>query len=364
MTYTSQIRLLLALTAALGACVQQPGTALGQADRDRLSNRYARQINRLGPVRSTLRNQSLGGLPQSAYTRGYGGNVFRSNAATPTFPNSTPNFIPNYGGFPLDLSTPYYFPGSAYGQNPQPETGSETPAGGAAASAGRPNIRPRLDVGDRTPLSSNAVLADIRATLAERIEALETPPFSAAWYAAHPQQPALEFATDAPWRRPTWSETSTWLGLEGEPLRYDYRRNDIGLIYAYRNDSLTDRAVDLRETATELANQAISAGGDAAGLPLGVFAAIPPIDQSVETLFCLTLQPSGDIRGQQYDFSSQTVQPIHGAVDPASQRVAWRMGDDVAQTGLKNLTEDIARYLLFRADGWTQPWILMRMSSP
>ena len=33
----------------------------------------------------------------------------------------------------------------------------------------------------------------------------------------------------------------------------------------------------------------------------------------------------------------------------------------MVETGLKNLTEDVARALVFREDGWTQPWILMRI---
>jgi hypothetical protein len=28
-----------------------------------------------------------------------------------------------------------------------------------------------------------------------------------------------------------------------------------------------------------------------------------------------------------------------------------------------NLTEDLGRFLLFRADGWTQPWISMRIGT-
>jgi hypothetical protein len=61
------------------------------------------------------------------------------------------------------------------------------------------------------------------------------------------------------------------------------------------------------------------------------------------------------------DLASSEVRPLHGAVDTASQRAAWRAGDDVMAVGLANLTEEVSRALIFRADGWTQPWILMRI---
>jgi hypothetical protein len=52
---------------------------------------------------------------------------------------------------------------------------------------------------------------------------------------------------------------------------------------------------------------------------------------------------------------------VQGAVDLSSQRVAWQVEKDYAEAGLKNLTEDVSRFILFRADGWTQPWILIRV---
>ena len=41
--------------------------------------------------------------------------------------------------------------------------------------------------------------------------------------------------------------------------------------------------------------------------------------------------------------------------------MAWHVEGTVWETGLKNLTQDAARMLVFRQDGWTQTWILMRL---
>ncbi len=111
----------------------------------------------------------------------------------------------------------------------------------------------------------------------------------------------------------------------------------------------------------QLATTALSPVDESPGLSLGVFAAVPPVDQPVTSLLHLVAEASGSISGYQYDFSNDSVQPLKGAIDRSSQRAAWQVGNDFAEVGLKNLTEDVARSLLFRSDGWTQAWILMRL---
>jgi hypothetical protein len=135
----------------------------------------------------------------------------------------------------------------------------------------------------------------------------------------------------------------------------------MGLIYVYRDESRQERAVDVRGRAIELAKSAASETSEKPAVSLGIFAAIPPVDEPVKSLMQIAISDSGALSGYQYEFATDSMKPMRGAVDLQSQRVAWQVGDDFFETGLKNLTEDVTRSLLFRADGWTQPWILMRI---
>ncbi len=81
----------------------------------------------------------------------------------------------------------------------------------------------------------------------------------------------------------------------------------------------------------------------------------------MKSLLHLIVGKSGTVSGYQYDFSADSMQPLRGALDRSSQRMAWQVGNVVTQAGLENLTEDLARALVFRDDGWTQAWILMRI---
>jgi hypothetical protein len=59
--------------------------------------------------------------------------------------------------------------------------------------------------------------------------------------------------------------------------------------------------------------------------------------------------------------------PIAGQVDKASQRVAWRIGenkDTIFVTSLANLTQDVSPVALHFGKERTQTWLLVRMPEP
>lgn len=323
--------------------------AVAQANRRGYSSRG---INPAGGRTSGVRVPTITGA-RSSYNAGYGaryGGVTRG-----------PLTIPGTNGFYLDLSTPYFYPGDL-GQSTLPAEGEMGATSEAAASTTRPNIRPRLDIGQRNALTSNTVLAGLNRSVRELIAACPEKPFTQQWFAAHPDVAPLRPTAEGPWQPPEWSAAKSLLGLPGDPFRYDYRPDDIGLIYVYRNDVSQQRAVDAREPAIELAESGSAVKADAEALSLGVFAAVSPLDEPVKSLLYLAVDRAGTVSGYQYTFADDSMKPVRGAVDPESQRVAWRVGEDYGEAGLKNLTEDVARFLFFKSDGWTQPWILIRMN--
>jgi hypothetical protein len=58
--------------------------------------------------------------------------------------------------------------------------------------------------------------------------------------------------------------------------------------------------------------------------------------------------------------------PISGQVDKKTQRVAWKIGSNntVMETGLQNLTQDVASCLVHFGPDTTQTWLLVRLKQP
>ncbi|MHB8862437.1 MAG: hypothetical protein ACYC6N_08535 [Pirellulaceae bacterium] len=324
----------------------------------------SRGVNPIGP-RSMMQRRAVPARPMPPLINNnnpsmIGGNVNMGAAgaagAGPLGFDYVP--VPIYSGptFYFDAATPDLSTGEMSIQDSMGTPGSLPLAGS------RPTIRPRLNVSDPEAMNSAGVLQNIRRSVLEQIAQSAERPFSAEWYAAHESVVPIPIEGGNPWSSRSWDEAKAWIGLNGEPQRYDYRPDARGLIFVYRNEMREGRAVDARRSAVQLAGSASSAGpDDAPGLSLGVFAAVPPVEQPATTLWNLILDKTGVVSGYQYDLAADSVSPVRGAVDPASQRTAWQAGNAVVETGLGNLTDDLARALVFRADGWTQPWILMRI---
>lgn len=232
---------------------------------------------------------------------------------------------------------------------------------GAAPGGVRPSIRPRLDISDRKAVNVQNILGKMRDSVLQQIAHCPEKPFSPQWYAAHASVTPVKTIADNPWIGSTWAGVSEWVGITAAPQQYDYRTDNRGLIFVYHDNDRQQRAVDARGPAVTLADSATPTSEEAPGLSLGIFAAVPPVDEPVRSLVHLVLDKSGTITGYQYDFATDAMEPLHGAIDPVSQRVAWKGGTAVAEAGLANLTEDVARALVFRDDGWTQSWILLRV---
>jgi hypothetical protein len=82
--------------------------------------------------------------------------------------------------------------------------------------------------------------------------------------------------------------------------------------------------------------------------------------------FQISVNRSGVISGAYSNTITADQRPIAGQVDKASQRVAWRIGDNSAtifETSLANLTQDVSPVAVHFGKA-TQTWLLVRMPEP
>ena len=167
-------------------------------------------------------------------------------------------------------------------------------------------------------MNSKGVLPSIRNTILEQLAQVAERPFTAPWYAGHPSVVPVSMEGDNARRTSNWAEAKQWLGMDAEPQRFDYRPDNNGLIFVYRNEAREGRAVDARKPAVQLAGTSKSVADEPPGLSLGVFAAVPPVDEPVQILWHLVVGKSGVVSGNQYDLATDSVQPVGGALDPAT----------------------------------------------
>jgi hypothetical protein len=160
-----------------------------------------------------------------------------------------------------------------------------------------------------------------------------------------------------------------------QPPVYDY-----GVNVVYQGD---DVYVDGKKTATakEYSQQAITlanqpeaqppapappqTGQQAEWLPLGVWALAQEEKGDAYMFFQLSVDKDGVVSGAYQNVLSGEKSPISGQVDKKTQRVAWKLGNNtVIETGLQNLTKDVASCLVHFGPDTTQTWLLVRQKQP
>ncbi len=184
------------------------------------------------------------------------------------------------------------------------------------------------------------------------------------------------------WGAATAATAGTFLALDAvhdvtyEPPAYDY-----GVNVVYQGDQLY---VDGKPEATakEYAKQAATLantpavqppppappepGQSAEWLPLGVWALTQEQEGDSYLLFQISIDKNGALTGAYQNALSGENSPISGQLDKKTQRVAWKIGtgSTVIETGLQNLTQDVAPCLVHYSSGTTQTWLLVRLKQP
>jgi hypothetical protein len=108
-------------------------------------------------------------------------------------------------------------------------------------------------------------------------------------------------------------------------------------------------------------------GQKAEWMPLGVYALAQEEKGDPIMFLQLSVSREGLISGAYSNVLTSDNRPVAGQVDKATQRVAWRVGentDNIFETSLANLTLDVAPVAIHFGKGQTQTWILVRMPEP
>ncbi len=108
-------------------------------------------------------------------------------------------------------------------------------------------------------------------------------------------------------------------------------------------------------------------GKPAEWMPLGVFALAQEEKGDPVMFFQISVSREGLISGGYTSTITDDQRPIAGQIDKASQRVAWRIGENketIFETSIGNLTLDVSPVALHFGDARTQTWLLVRMPEP
>ena len=82
--------------------------------------------------------------------------------------------------------------------------------------------------------------------------------------------------------------------------------------------------------------------------------------------FQISIDKDGVVTGAYKNLLSGDVSPISGQVDKKTKRVAWKIGSNstVIESGVQNLTQDVASCLVHFDADTTQTWLLVRLKNP
>jgi len=191
--------------------------------------------------------------------------------------------------------------------------------------------------------------------------------YSQQWQTANPDAwSAGRWSAGNAWSPTSWQNVSSYYGSNAKPVWYDYGDN-----VTYQNGNIMmdgnslGTAEQFSQQAADLAQSGSAAdpAADSDWLPLGVFAMVRNEQQHPQLILQMAVNKQGMLRGNFTDEVSEHTQPIHGAVDPKTQRAAWIVGNHqamVMEAGLSNLAEGDAPALIHK-NGKTDHWLLVRL---
>jgi len=187
------------------------------------------------------------------------------------------------------------------------------------------------------------------------------------------------------WAPAAWGTVSTFVNaITPDPVYVDYGMNVIyegQTVYvdnqpipaAQYTQPMVDLAVNVEQPPPPMPPGAAPQTAQPAAqpaeewLPLGVFALAQEEKGDPVMFFQVSVNRAGVISGAFNSTIADDQRPIAGQVDKASQRVAWRIGenkDTIFVTSLANLTQDVSPITIHFGNTRTQTWLLVRMPEP
>ena len=194
--------------------------------------------------------------------------------------------------------------------------------------------------------------------------------FSQQWYGSNQGAWApARWAQGTAWTPTAWQNVSTYVGAASAPSWYDYGAN-VNCVNGTvtLNNQPIGTAEEFSQQAASLAQTGADANVQASDewMPLGIFAMVRNEQQHPQMIFQFAINKQGIVRGNFTDEVTEHTQPIQGAADPKTQRMAWTVGDHttaVMEAGLSNLADGEAPALIHK-NGKTDHWLLVRLQQP
>jgi hypothetical protein len=173
------------------------------------------------------------------------------------------------------------------------------------------------------------------------------------------------------WRPITWGALSGYWGYSGEPVYYDYGES---VVYTGDTVVINGETEIPAETYVQQATDLATAGKEAKAdpktdefQPLGVFAMVGEGETKSTNIFQLAVNKEGVIRGEYYNATTDTTEPVYGSVDKKTQRAAWTVGErksPVYEAGIANLTRDETTMMVHYTKDNSQQFTLVRLEKP
>jgi hypothetical protein len=178
------------------------------------------------------------------------------------------------------------------------------------------------------------------------------------------------------WAPATWGAVSGFVSaVTPEPAYIDH---DMTVVYEGETVYVNNKPVPAAQYTQPVVNLAVNAeqpppptppesDKPAEWMPLGVFALAQEEKGEPVMFFQLSVNREGAISGAYQSVLTEEQRPVAGQVDKASQRAAWRIGDNretVFTTSLANLTQDVCTVAIHFGEERTQTWLLVRMPEP
>jgi hypothetical protein len=192
------------------------------------------------------------------------------------------------------------------------------------------------------------------------------PPFSPAWYKAHPNawKATHPYARPRPGAWATAAVVAGWVGLATQPVVYDY--GSYGTSVVYTEAATLSRHEQRLARLEQLVAAGTSSTAQGQWNQIGVYSLLPPDQTSSTVAIQLAVDASGNLRGNYVDLLSNTTQPLVGGIDLTAQWAAWQIESNPAvvyETGLGNLTQPTTAVLLHFGQDQTQRWTMVRQKS-
>ncbi len=192
------------------------------------------------------------------------------------------------------------------------------------------------------------------------------------FFLTYSPRPGYWWSWGSPYRLSTWG---FWGNYPTTPVYYDYGST---IVYDTQYIYVQDEPIATREQyalqAIALANEGRKQlqsrppvqgnGSPQDWLPLGVFVLTDTTSGEGNIYLQLAVDKDGLIAGTYYNATSGNSLPIWGKVDPATQRVAWMIGETsstVMETGIYNLSQEAASVLVHYGTQRDETWMLVRL---